>query len=137
MFESCNLRSALFALSTGADARFVRCMLVLAEFQAADLAGVQFDGGDLYSSDFTGANLAGATVVDVRLAMASFRGASLDGADLTRADLAGALLEGALYTPATRWPPGFDPTTSGAVLVGDQAETFRFLEIEAEDRDGG
>ena len=46
VFESCNLRSALFALSSGTNARFVGCMLVLAEFQAADLAGVQFDGGD-------------------------------------------------------------------------------------------
>ncbi|VAV95911.1 hypothetical protein MNBD_ACTINO02-1316 [hydrothermal vent metagenome] len=127
VFESCNLRSALFALSSGVDARFIGCTLVLAGFQAADLRGAWFEASDAYSCDFTGANLAGARFVSTRLELASFRGCSLDGADLTKTDLAGALLEGALYTPKTRWPAGFDPTACGAVLVGEQQEIFGFL----------
>lgn len=138
VFESCNLRSGLLALSSGLAARFVRCTLVLAGFQAADLRGAHFEGGDGYGCDFTGANLGQATVTDTRFEASSFRGCNLDGTDLSNADLAGTFLEGALYTLETHWPAGFDPLTSGAVLIGDQTRAFEFLDatFQAPDPNG-
>ena len=128
IFEGCDARSASFALASAERAQFLGCSLVLAEFQAADLRGSRFEAGDAAHSDFTGANLAGATLLGIRLDGAAFRGCNLDAADLSRAHMDGLVLEGAIYTALTVWPTGFDPTTSGAVLVGDRQEQFRFLE---------
>ena len=107
----------------------------MAEFQAADLTGAFFDGGDAAHSDFTGANLSSAVFAHVRLESVSFRGSNLDDSDFSLAAVSGALLEGAIYTPSTRWPAGFDPGSSGAILVGSQTEVFRFLEGESDDGD--
>ncbi len=135
-FDGCGLRNALFPLSVGRAARFLGCSLILTEFQAADLQDSHFEGGDAAHSDFAGANLAGAAFVDIRLESVSFRGSNLDRSDFSRTAITGALLEGAIYSPLTRWPEGFDPEYSGAILVGGQTAAFRFLECEAEASDG-
>ena len=44
--------------------------------------------------------------------------AILNGTDIEGASLVEANLSGAKYNPETRWPKGFDPEASGAVLVG-------------------
>jgi uncharacterized protein YjbI with pentapeptide repeats len=51
------------------------------------------------------------------LSFADLSGADLSGANLTQAQLGDANIDGARYTHATRWPSGFDPTESGALLV--------------------
>jgi len=132
-FEDCDLRSALFALSSGRSSRFLRCSVVLAGFQGADLRGASFEEGDGFASDFTGADLTGALFSGIRLEQASFCGGNLDAADLSQCKMSGALLQGAVYTPQTRWPEGFDPSTSGAILVGDQREAFSFLDADGEE----
>jgi uncharacterized protein YjbI with pentapeptide repeats len=126
-FERCDARSALFALASADRVRFSACSLVLAEFQAASLCGSRFESGDAANADFSGADLTGAVLRDIRLDGASFRGCNLDAADLSGVRLGGVVLEGAIYTPLTVWPSEFEPMFSGAVLVGDQTELFRFL----------
>lgn len=128
IFQDCDARSATFALASAEGAQFLRCSLVLAEFQGADLCRSRFEAGDAAYSDFTGANLTEAVLAGIRLDGASFRGCNLDSADLSGVEVNGLVLEGAIYTPVTVWPPAFDPTTSGAVLVGDREEQFRFVE---------
>jgi hypothetical protein len=81
--------------------------LVRANLQCADLSRT-----DLRETRLDGANLRGAA-----LTSADLREASLRGADLTEADLTRAVLHGATYDRSTRWPEGFDPAVSGAVLV--------------------
>lgn len=65
-------------------------------------------------------NLRGANLRDAILHGADLRMADLSAANLYGCDLTSARLEHALYTTETTWPEGFDPTSTGAVLVKDE-----------------
>lgn len=103
-----------------------------AVMQSADLSHATLDGVDLRGADLRGANFEGATLYMVDLSGADLRGAQLSfdtegrvlfsEADLRGADLQGATnlhqvyWDGARYDSSTKWPQGFDPTDSGAML---------------------
>jgi uncharacterized protein YjbI with pentapeptide repeats/endonuclease YncB( thermonuclease family) len=85
--------------------------LVDADLRRANLDGARLAGADLRGADLRGAVLVGA---DLRLALlvdADLRGAILS-ADLRDAKLDGAALAHVRWDDTTRWPEGFDPTTS-------------------------
>jgi uncharacterized protein YjbI with pentapeptide repeats len=121
---------ANFTGATLTSADFGRANLEGANFSLADLGGTifrsamlkravmplnsncDFSLADLRYVDFRGRNLAGAD-----LSGATFRWTRLQHADLTGAKLAEAEFGSACYDTATRWPQGFDPSTSGALLV--------------------
>lgn len=82
-----------------------------ATLEGADLSGTRFGGADL-----SGANLRGAKLKEADLSNAELQGADLRGvADLWKA----MSLAGAKYDEDTKWPAGFDPKTTGAILDDD------------------
>ena len=58
--------------------------------------------------------LEGADLRELDLRNTSLQGLNLTGADLSRTDLSDAT-----YNTETKWPEGFDPVATGAVLVYD------------------
>jgi hypothetical protein len=70
-----------------------------------------------------------ANLASANLKGADFTNADLTDAVLTGADLTNAALAGALYNEKTRWPYGFDPQKSGAVLVKEWSKPWRREEI--------
>jgi hypothetical protein len=69
-------------------------------------------GLSLRGQDLRGMDLQDAFLADVDLSDTDLRGVDLSGANLS-----GAHLLGARYDAQTRWPEGFDPRASGAILV--------------------
>ena len=68
------------------------------------------------------ANLSGAKLSNVWNGIANLHNANLseavlNDANLSRADLSGADLSGAKYNKGTKWPDGFDPIATGAILT--------------------
>ena len=86
--------------------------LICAELAGADLRGMDLRGCDLENLGLSGVNLAGADLRDANLA-----GADLRGADLTGTRLEGAYFGGVACDYDTRWPEGFNPADSGAILI--------------------
>jgi hypothetical protein len=92
------------------------------EIEPADLSGAKLSGAVLHAAKLVKANLQGADLrnadlTNAALPGANFHAAKLQGTILTGADLARAELKDALYDAQTRWPDGFDPEKSGALLV--------------------
>jgi uncharacterized protein YjbI with pentapeptide repeats len=87
-----------------------------AVLRGARLTGATLTAADLRRADLRQASLAGADLRRADLFEARLQGADLRAADLRGADLTGAGLEGAAYDEQTRWPDGFEPKTSGALL---------------------
>lgn len=105
-----------------------------------DLSGFYLPNKDFTSANFRGTNLRGANLAGTNLQHAIFNGADLRGAKLDKvslkpgptlkpaedlkpgaiicdANLQNISLVGAKYDSLTRWPAGFDPSKTGAVLV--------------------
>jgi uncharacterized protein YjbI with pentapeptide repeats len=91
--------------------------------EAADLSNAtaqraNFDGAFLRTARLDGADLRGASLRGADFLHATLRGTRLEGADLSGAGhLEAADLAGATYDPRTRWPAGFEPAGTEAVLV--------------------
>lgn len=93
-------------------------------YQGIDLSGMDlgkagFEGATLQETNLEGANLEGARLRNANLSGSNLRRANMSGADLRGANLQGTTLSGtnlrgAKYTRTTKWPSGFDPSTSGA-----------------------
>ncbi len=82
-----------------------------ADISEANLSGVTMIGGILHS-----ANLKNTNLIEAILSGTDLSEANLSGADLSGANLNGAILKNSLYDKHTRWPKGFDPIASGAIL---------------------
>ncbi|MDM8568688.1 pentapeptide repeat-containing protein [Thiotrichales bacterium HSG1] len=105
------------------------------------LSGAHLKGAFLREVNLKGANLDGSNLIEANLINAHLKHAYLIGADLTRANLTnavliktdlrradlrgtiftgaklrGANLEAALYDDLTKWPKGFNPKKTGAIL---------------------
>lgn len=112
------------ALLDGIDLR--GSTIAFARAPGVRLADARLDDADLSDADLTGASLAGASLVEARLQRTTLLGADLSGARLARcylegADLTGASLDGTTieevqYDANTRWPDGFTPPPSTAVV---------------------
>jgi hypothetical protein len=77
----------------------------------ANLSGADLRGADLSGADMHGANLIGADLRYARLRDSNLRGALLNSVDLSKTDLTAAT-----YDTHTKWPEGFNPEATGAVL---------------------
>lgn len=115
-------RASLVGALDGAN--LSHTVLVEARAEGASLSNALLNDARLYSARLSGANLRGARLERAHLRSADLRGADLSGADLSGADLsdadtAGARFDGAPYSPGTEWPPEFDPSASGAILISD------------------
>jgi len=133
-----DMRGTNFSGTKLQQARFIDVNLTGAQFQEADLTGATFEGEELQleatnfqrailigaslSGDLGKANLQGADLQKAKLNGVDLTGADLRGADLRSVDLAGIRLDGALYTPATRFPEGFDPVQAGLLNIGAQSD---------------
>ena len=95
---------------TGADLR-------RADLMDADLTGANLRRADLMDADLTGAYLTGADLRRADLGGANLTGANLRGANLTGADLTGADLRRATANEKTIWPPSFDPSQVGVLII--------------------
>lgn len=84
------------------------------DLKHADLRGALLAGSDLRGSDLQGADLSGSDLIAADLSGADLRGANLEGSYL-----GGTKLNRAAFSSQTRWPPGYRPTDSGAVLTPD------------------
>jgi uncharacterized protein YjbI with pentapeptide repeats len=73
-----------------------------------------FEGANLYGVDFEGVNLEGANLYGVDFEGVNLKGANLKRADLAEVNLKGANLDGAKYDGNTVWPYDFDPKERGA-----------------------
>jgi hypothetical protein len=121
-----NLRGARLAHSTlhGVD-------LTGVDLRGVDLRGSVLAGASLLNANLTGAVLIGADLTGARLDGARLTGAHLSQADVSRArGLLTADLTGARYDARTRWPDGFDPTASGAVMVTEPGERPAVPDLE-------
>ena len=115
--------------------------LIRANLTGADLSGEKLYFTDLSGASFFGADLSGALLFCADLSGASFSGADLPGAlffgtdlygaDFSRANLTDAKFKDAKYTskdrnagfsPATEFPPGFDPKAHGMIDVTPDEE---------------
>ena len=132
-----NLRRASLSGADLSGANLSGANLSGANLIGANLTGSVLSMAILYGADLTGANLTGATLTyanllaadlpgaDLQLANlggANLGGANLGGAMLYRANLSGAILDeanltGAGASPTTRWPNGFDPVSSGVIIL--------------------
>ena len=74
--------------------------------------GANLAGAGLQTAIPENANLENANLRDTLL-----WNANLCGANLTGADLMGADLHGGTYNALTKWPEGFDPVATGAILL--------------------
>jgi hypothetical protein len=92
-------------LATQADLRGFQLHAV--DLSGLVLANKRLDEADLSQASLRGTNLKGS----------SLQGSDLIGADLIGASLAGSDLRGALYSTRTVWPPRFDYSSSGAIMV--------------------
>jgi uncharacterized protein YjbI with pentapeptide repeats len=111
-----------------------------ANLRHANLHEATLCGADLRHANLQGADLGCASLVGgltfrldahrkaiMKTTPTNFRGADLRGADLSHAEvwsgpLSGVylpppVLTGAIYDAHTRWPPGFDPASYGALRV--------------------
>lgn len=108
-----------------------------ADLRDAVLPGVDLTGARLLGADLRGALAWPADEAPTRFQRALLIFADLSGAELAEADLRKAILggaqfcnahglgranlKGALYDRTTRWPPGFDPGSHGALEAGGDA----------------
>lgn len=101
-----------------------------ADLRDADLRGANLEGADLSGANLRRTKLCGARLI-AKLHGAKLNGADLRGTDLcgsgfslvlTDGNLEGADFQGAIYNGATRWPPGFDPSSRGCILVERELE---------------
>ncbi|WP_149824930.1 pentapeptide repeat-containing protein [Streptomyces tailanensis] len=119
-----NLTQASLVSVNLRHADLTTAILRRARLALADLRGAKLVETDLRDADFTEADLREANLrkADARGAVfhrADLRLADLRGTDLTTADLAEARLTGAMTSERTRWPAGFDPTTTGVLHTPD------------------
>lgn len=98
-------------------ANLAQVRLEAADFCGAHMGRINLRQALLNHADFCGADLRGANLAGADLRGARFTGADLRGTNLSGADLRGAHLDRAHFSRTTRWPRGFDPIASGAVLV--------------------
>lgn len=101
---------------TLAGASLRSAALAGAYLQRAGMRGADLLKADLQLADLQGADMRGADMRGVNL-----RGADLRGTDFREARLQRVDLSHALYDDATRWPNGFDPKTTGAMLTARRA----------------
>lgn len=83
------------------------------------LASANLENVNLVGTNLVGANLGYANLKDANLGLANLENANLVGANLRLANLRGTSLRDANYSEQTRWPAGFDPVATGAILVRD------------------
>ena len=92
------IRSAFLHMATN---------LVKSNFKQADLTGGKLGKVNMLGADFEGAILTVADLSNAQLLWSNLAGARLDGANLTDTR----------YNQHTRWPAGFDPSTTGALKI--------------------
>ena len=114
-FYGANLRGADFS---GSNFSVSPCLME-ADFSSCNLSKAKIIDKELQRANLEGANLTQAVLTGSYLNHANLRDANLQkanlcGAVLIGANLKGANLTGAMYDLDTRWPAGFDYTTSGA-----------------------
>ena len=89
------------------------------DFSRAILRAIDIQGGSYNNVNFSAATMVKAHISRVSFANASFQNADLSEARLSAVDLSGANLEGATlnglcFDFRTKWPDGFDQSSSGA-----------------------
>jgi uncharacterized protein YjbI with pentapeptide repeats len=126
IFHQANLRQARLA---GADLResdldeasliqgnLEKCKLQGAHLRSADLRSAVLREADLADADLSNASLDQADLSNANLEGACLSAADLRGTDLTLASLFRADLRGARYDARTRWPEGYPPGQTGAII---------------------
>ncbi len=122
-----NLYAAILHGANLCGANLERGILHYVDLSGANLGGAKLQGAKLREANLKWANLEGASLSGADLIAADLSGANLQGANLQEADLRGAnllgadlgeaQLRGAKYSATkTRWPYGFRPEATGAVL---------------------
>jgi hypothetical protein len=101
----------------GEGADLHQALLPVAPLQGADLGAASLRHAVLWKADLRNADLTSADLCGANLASADLSGARLGYANLVQVDLRRASLKGTAYGFGTRWPAGFDPRKSGAVLM--------------------
>ena len=94
----------------------------------ARLRGACLRGASLSDSDLRGADLGEANLAGVTFTRADLRGSDLRGAQLPDPSASPRPFLDARYDRQTRWPDGFNPTTSGAIGPGARV-TSRSLSL--------
>ena len=98
------------------------------DLSAQELKGVDLSGADLSESNLREADLSGANLQSANLTDAKLWSSDLSETNLQFANLSGVKLSGAKYTNSTRWPDGFDPKASGAILIDDYGNPIKKTE---------
>ncbi len=94
-----------------AEADATRADFTQSKLTGADLSDAKLDFADMSGCDMRGADFSGASLVETSLWNADLRGADLSSCK----NIVMANLRRARYDRSTRWPPGFDPSSQGAV----------------------
>ncbi|RAV21055.1 hypothetical protein DQG23_13315 [Paenibacillus contaminans] len=112
-----NLRNAELNNSDLSYCNLFESNLIMSNFEGGLLINANISKAKCFYASFKNTNLSKANLLDAEVREANFSNALLYGANMNCLGLLQANLVGAKYDSNTIWPPNYNPSEHGAVLL--------------------